>query len=100
MTRAVIHLSYDFTLGTHSLSCHVQFSFNEKLYDMRALTLLYEDVGELKLNFSGGSDLSPLLSLPSPLICFRSAAPSASCVVRSMMPWTTDHWPPPVTKRP
>lgn len=40
-----------------------------------------------------------LSSLLSP-IYFRSTAPFASCEVRSMMPWTTDHWPPPATKRP
>lgn len=37
--------------------------------------------------------------LPS-LVYFRSAAPFACCAVRSMMPWTTDCWPPPATKRP
>lgn len=32
--------------------------------------------------------------------CFRWAAPSASYEVRSTMPWATDHWPRPATKRP
>lgn len=54
----------------------------------------YKGTKSIKLSFS------LFLWHSSSLVCFRSAAPFASCAVKSTMPWTTDYWPPPATKRP